>query len=175
MDLGFTPGLSAPPATETVWLPKGTYFPVHTMQSYSSYGAGVGSKLRFELSQDVIVKGYLIAMAGDTAEGTVQNAMTASKIPFMGRGGDLRVSVDKVYSYCGDTIAVDFDRSEYRRARDGAILGVISMFTEGDILITRGQQYLAFSDRPQRVCAARTAVVDPPVPAALKALGTTTQ
>jgi hypothetical protein len=169
-ELGFTPGLSVAPTTETVWLAKGTYFPVQTMQSYSSYGAGVGSKLRFELAQDVIVNGHLVAMAGDTAEGTVQNAMTGGA--FFGidyRGADLRVSVDRVFNFCGDIIAVDFDRTEFRKDRVGVFDGNV------DVHIIRGQTYLAFTDRPQRVCGTRTDAADPPVAASLNALGTTTR
>jgi hypothetical protein len=152
---GFTPGLSeAPTNVETVWLPKGTLFPVQTMQSYSSYSAAPGGKIRYELVQDVYANGHLVAMKGDTAEGTVQNAMTGGG--FFGinvRGANLRVSVDKVYNFCGDTIAVDFDRSEFRRSRIGIIQPILPItLGDVDVHVIRSQQYVAFADRPQRVC-----------------------
>ncbi len=53
---------------QSVWLPKGTLFPVHTMQSYSTYEARPYGKIRFELDQDVVINGFLVAMKGDTAK-----------------------------------------------------------------------------------------------------------
>jgi hypothetical protein len=170
----FTPGLSAPPRNlQAAFLPKGVIFPVQTMQSYSAYGSAPGSKVRYELLQDVVINGFLFAMKGDTAEGTVQAAHEGSAFPLRGIGGgsDLRVSVDKVYNFCGDTIAVDFDRSEYRDFRGNwnwLMLVGIGFFLkpDKDVHIVRGQQYAAFSNRPQHVCAAPTTQPDSEAPAA---------
>jgi hypothetical protein len=167
---GFTPGLQQPPTNvATVWLPKGTLFPVQTMQSYSSYSAAPGGKIRYELVQNVIVNGYMVAMKGDTAEGTVQDAMTGEAFfGFSFRGANLRVSVDKVYNFCGDTIAVDFDRSEFRRSRTGLDLGDV------DVHVIRSQQYMAFADRPQHVCGVAASGATDPANGS-KALWTTTR
>jgi hypothetical protein len=95
----------------------------------------------------VIVNGTVIAKAGDTAYGKVQEAHHGNEwLPlFGGNGSLLRVSVEEVYNFCGDAIHVDFDRSEYRTSE----LGLFS--SNKDIVIAKGQQYLAETDRPQRV------------------------
>jgi hypothetical protein len=38
------------------------------MQSYSTYEARPYGKIRFELDQDVVINGFLVAMKGDTAK-----------------------------------------------------------------------------------------------------------
>jgi hypothetical protein len=89
-------------------------------------------------------------------------------------GSDLRVSVERIFNYCGDTISVDFDRSEYRNFRGNwnllMLIGVgFFLKPDKDVHIVRGQKYAAFTDRPQRVCALPTNAPDTvPPPDALQ-------
>jgi hypothetical protein len=160
-----TPGLT--------FLPKGTHIAVHTMAGYNSYASLAGEKIRYEVTDDVVVDGFVIAKAGDTAYGKVQEASRGEcGVSFIicwagPKGSSLRVSVDEVYNFCGDTIHVDFDRSEYR---SGAWSGFGLFGNNKDIVIAKGQQYLAEADRPQRVCGAQTTSGD--LPARRQALRT---
>lgn len=156
-----TDGLAQPPRNlQSVWLPKGTLFPVHTMQSYSTFEARLNGKLRFELDQDVVVNGLLVAMKGDAAEGSFP-AIMPGRSSFFGSRSDssFQVTIDAMYNFCGDKIDVDFDRTEYRGANM-------------DLHIIRGQEYVSFTSRPQRVCGISTTEANSPIPST--ALYTTT-
>ncbi|MFY9781641.1 MAG: hypothetical protein WAJ85_14160 [Candidatus Baltobacteraceae bacterium] len=147
------------PNTVTVFIPKDTLAVVRTTRAYNSYSAHTGEKVEYELVQDLIVNGYVVAKAGDAAEGMVQEGQ-AGETGFYGIGNksaNLRVSVDEIYNFCGDTIHTDFDRSEYRR-RQG-------MFGENkDVQIIKGQMYVPVVNRPQRVCGEPTAEAPAPIP-----------
>jgi hypothetical protein len=167
-----TPGVaSVPNDVQTMWLPKGVSFPVHTMQSYSGYEARDGSPIRLEVTQDVIVAGRLVAMSGDTAIGhfivaqrgkisTFDNPDVGLVGVFGSRASLLQMTIDRVYSYCGDEIVTDFDRTEYRRKRFGFLFDA-----DVDQHIIRGQEYVAFTYRPQRVCSTPTTASMGPIPA----------
>jgi len=148
-----TPATTLAPATTStpVIVPKGTVFYVATRRSYKSYGASTGTKVTYELVQDAIVDGYVVAKAGDAAQGEILNAHEGKPAGFLtnAEGANLRVSVDKIFTFCGDTIDIDFARSEYRR-RQGAFGGKV------DIEISKGQKYAAPSERAQKVCAEKT-------------------
>jgi hypothetical protein len=145
---------------DTVLIPKDTIVVVRTIQDLNSYSAKTGAKLRYEVLQDVIVNGHVIAKAGDTAQGAVQEGQAGDAAGLFGLGykaANLRVSVDEVYNFCGDTIHVDFDRSEYRR-RQGAF------GSNKDVQIVKGQKYAAYTDRVQRLCGEATTEAELPVP-----------
>lgn len=154
--------------TDTILIPRETIVVVETLQGYNSYGAQTGEKLRYQVAQDVIVNGYVIAKAGDTAYGAVQGAQAGRMGGYYGIGykaADLRVSVDEVYNFCGDTMHVDFDRSEYRR-RQG-LFG-----SNADVQVTKGQKYAAVTDRVQKVCGEITTEAPLPIPSdALRTAG----
>jgi hypothetical protein len=147
------------PNTVRVFVPKDTLAVVRTTRAYNSYSAHTGEKIEYELVQDLIVNGYVVAKAGDTAEGMVQEGQ-AGETGFYGIGNksaNLRVSVDVIYNFCGDTIHTDFDRSEYRR-RQG-------MFgSNKDVQIIEGQMYVPVVNRPQRVCGEPTSEAPAPIP-----------
>jgi hypothetical protein len=153
-----TPTVS-PSATSTVVVPKGTIFVVATRRSYKSYGASTGTKVSYDLTQDVIVAGYLVAKIGDSAQGEILNAHEGKAAGFFSdaQGANLRLSVDKIFTFCGDSLETDFARSEYRR-RQGAFGGKV------DLEISKGQQYIVPSERPQKVCGEKTDAVQLPVP-----------
>ena len=138
-------------ASTPVVLPKGTVFYVSTRRSYKSYGASTGTKVTYELVQDVIVNGYVVAKTGDAAQGEILNAHEGKAAGFFtnAEGANLRLSVDKVFTFCGDTIDTDFARSEYRR-KQGLFGGKM------DLEISKGQKYTVPSERVQKVCGEKT-------------------
>jgi len=101
-------GVPAPAATAAastaMLVPKGTMIVVAIRRSYKSYGLSTGTKVTYELVQDVIVDGHLIAKAGDVAEGQILNAHEGKSTLFAQEGANLRVSVDKLFTYCSDSI-----------------------------------------------------------------------
>jgi hypothetical protein len=155
--LGVTVTPSASPATEQVLVPGGTVVVVKTRHGINSYGEEAGAKLLYEVAQDVIVNGYLIAQAGDVAEGVIVSAQAGQDDAFSQRAANLRVSVDTIYNFCGDKLDADFVRSEYRR-RQGAF------GSHKDVEIIKGQMYQVPTERPQRVCAVRTTEMPLPIP-----------
>jgi hypothetical protein len=148
----------APPSAGTqVLVPRGTLVVVTTNRGTNSYGDQTGSKLTFTLVQDVIVNGYVIAKAGDVAEGAISNSEAGRDDFFTQKAANLRISVDRVYNFCGDTLSTDFTRSEYRR-RQG------TMGSHKDVEIAKGQMYQVPTERPQRVCAEATTAHPLPIP-----------
>lgn len=157
-----TPNPAQPLATASasiVLIPKDTMFVVATRRSYKSYGASTGTKVSYDLVQDVIVDGYVVAKTGDSAEGEILNAHEGKPAGFFtaAEGANLRLSVDKIFNFCGDTIETDFARSEYRR-RQG-------MFGQKvDLEISKGQQYAVPAERVQKICGEKTNEQPLPVP-----------
>jgi hypothetical protein len=146
-------------AATSVLVPKGTIIVVETRRSYKSYGASSGTKITYDVSADVVVGGVLIARAGDAAEGQILNAHEGKSNYWTGEqeGANLRISVDKIYNYCGDVIETDFARSEYR-ARQG-IFG-----SKKDVEISKGQKYQVPTQRAQKVCGEATSQDTAPIP-----------
>jgi hypothetical protein len=145
------------------FIPKGTPVVVRAMQSVHSFGARTGSKFRFEVAQDVIYDGRVFAEAGDTAVGAVQEGQAGRQwllgwVLGLNSGANLRFSVDSVFNFCGDTLHVDFDRTEFRTAELGFFLGNV------DVTVAKGQKYVAHTDRPQRVCADPTSAEPESIP-----------
>ena len=148
------------PGMVTVMIPKDEMLVVKTLQSLNSYSAHTGERIRYEIVQDFIVAGYLIAKSGDIAEGSVQEGQSGNAGGFYGIGykaANLRVSIDRVYTFCGSTIELAFDRSEYRR-RQG-LFG-----SNKDVTIIKGQEYVPIVDHPQQACAVRTDAAAQPIP-----------
>jgi hypothetical protein len=153
----------------TVFVPKGTLAVVRTTRAYNSYSAHTGEKIEYELVQDLIVNGYVVAKAGDAAEGMVQEGQAGDAGGFYGIGykaANLRVSIDAIYNFCGDTLHTDFDRSEYRR-RQG-LFG-----SNKDVEVIKGQMYVPVVNRPQKVCGEPTSA--PPLPIPSDAIQTATK
>lgn len=150
---------SPSPAPATVLVPKGTLIVVAVRRSYKSYGASTGTKLTYDVIQDVIVNGFVIAKEGDVAEGEILNAHEGKTNWLTGEteGANLRISVDKVFNFCGDTIVIDFARSEFRN-KQGLFGG------KKDVEISKGQKYQVPTERPQKVCAEVTTATPMPVP-----------
>ena len=143
--------------TSTVLVPKGVLVVVRTVEGHNSYSAQTGEKWHYEVVNDVIVNGYVVARAGDDAEGGVQEAQQGKDDLFNYKAATLRVNVDQIHNFCGDTLFVRFDRSEYRR-RQG-LFG-----SNKDVTIVRGQLYVPVVSRPQKACGAPTSATPAPIP-----------
>ena len=146
---------SASPAAALV--PKGTIVVVATRRSYKSYGASTGTKVTYDVVQDVIVNGFVVVREGDSAEGETLNAHEGKDTLFEHSGGNLRLSVDKVFTYCGDSLEMDFARSEFRN-RSGMLGG------KKDVEVSKGQRYAAPTERAQKVCGMKTTATPLPIP-----------
>jgi hypothetical protein len=144
-------------SVRTVLVPRGTLIVVSTNRGINSYGDQTGSKVTFTVAQDVIVDGYVVVKKGDVAEGAVANSQAGRDDFFTQKAANLRLSVDRIFSFCGDTIDGDFQRSEYRR-RQG-FLG-----SHKDVEVIKGQLYQVPTERPQRVCAEPTTEQPLPIP-----------
>lgn len=151
------PTPAAADATATVLLPRGTVVVVKTRHGINSYGQGAGVKVTYEVVQDVIVSGYVVAKAGDAAEGVVESAQEGENNFFSTKAANLRVTVDTIYNFCGDKIDTDFERSEYRQ-RQGF------MGSHKDVEIIKGQMYQVPTERAEKVCAERTTEQPLPIP-----------
>lgn len=144
--------------TTPVLVPKDTPLVVRTIEGHNSYSAQTGQRWHYELVADIVVNGYVVARAGDDVEGVVQEAQQGKDDYFSYKAANLRVAVDEVHSFCGDTIHVRFDRSEYRR-RQG-LFG-----SNKDVTIVKGQMYVPLVSRAQKVCGVATSATPAPIPA----------
>jgi hypothetical protein len=135
-----------------VFVPKGTVVVVQTTEGLSSYAASSREPIDYQVSQDVVVNGYLIAKAGDDASGIVLEAQQGSAH----KAADLRVDVETVNNFCGDALKVRFIRTEYRR-RKGTFGDAV------DVQVDKGQKYAAAVAYPQKLCAIATTEPNPPI------------
>lgn len=110
--------------------------------------------------QDVVVNGHVIAKAGDAASGIVLEAQQGNQGGMYGIGwkaANLRIDVETVQNFCGDSIPMNFIRSEYRR-RQG-IFG-----SHQDLEVVKGQKYLATVAHAENVCGEPTTATPLPAP-----------
>lgn len=152
------PVVGAPTSTATVFVPKGTVVVVQPTEGLSSYAAAPGEPIDYQVAQDLIIDGYVVAKAGDDASGMVLEAQQG-KAGYYGigyKGGDLRVAVKQVNNFCGDTLKVTFVRTEFRR-RQG-LFG-----SNKDVQIVKNQKYAATVAYPQKICGLATSEKNPAV------------
>jgi hypothetical protein len=150
--------VGAPTNTSMVFVPKGTVVVVQPTEGLSSYAAAPGEPVDYQVAQDVVVNGYVVAKTGDNASGLVLEAQQG-KAGYYGIGykaGDLRIAVKQVNNFCGDTLKVNFIRTEYRR-RQG-LFGA-----NKDVQVAKGQKYAAIVAYPQKVCGAATTERNPAI------------
>lgn len=172
-------------ATRPVTVPAGTPVVVMTTAEMLSNKVRAKDAADYVLASDVIVNGHVVARAGDSASGVVKDARagtaTATRV---GRGlgrlagglvglsalggaiggaagssadkyANLRLTVDAVKTFCGDTLRVDFDRSEYHPSERDATTPV---------KVVKGQRYVATVATEQTVCGVATGDAPPAVP-----------
>lgn len=157
---------------------KDTPIVVQTYNAVNSATFRPGERVAYTVTQDVIVNGALIARAGDAAEGVVEDAQQGKKVragtvgaamgpvgmvagstvnKYASKGANLRVSVTSVRTFCGDTIALSFVRSEYHRPKRFGKVATVQ--------IAKGQKYVATVAADTEVCATPTLRTPSPIPA----------
>jgi hypothetical protein len=132
-------------------------------------GAGTNSevhKVKFEVTQDIILKGHVIAKAGDLAEGEYTNQNNITKRVFStNESQEVALDVDDIVNFCGDTIHVEFERTFVGGARGGFMSFGIHAH---DAVFAKGSIVKAQTDRPQKnICAEATTATPGPVPSPL--------
>ncbi len=172
-------------AGERVVVPAGTPVVVQTTAELLSNTVHAGDPAAYVVASDVIVNGHVVAHAGDPAAGIVKDARAGSATATrIGRGlgrmvgglvgagalggalggaagsaadryANLRLTVESVSSFCGDTVRVSFDRSEYHPSeRDAA----------KPVKVAQGQRYVALVAAEQTVCGTLTSAAPAAVP-----------
>jgi hypothetical protein len=160
------PTPAPPTSSPTVYIPRGTVMFVTVTKDIRVGGAGTNSevhKVKFEVTQDVIFKGYVIAKAGDLAEGEYTNQNNITKRVFStNESQEVALDIDDIVNFCGDTIHVEFERTFVGGARGGFMSFGIhahdAVFAKGSILKVQ-------TDRPEKnICAEATTATPGPVP-----------
>ncbi len=163
----------SPPASSsnspTVYIPRGTVMFVTVTKDIRVGGAGTSSevhKVKFDVTQDVILKGYVIAKAGDLAEGEYTNQNNITKRVFStNESQEVALDVDDIVNFCGDTIHLQFERTFVGGARGGFMSFGIHAH---DAVFAKGPILKAQTDRPQKnICAEATVATPGPLPSPL--------
>jgi hypothetical protein len=170
--MGIAGARSAPaPSTSspTVYIPRGTVVYVTVTKDIRVGGAGTSSevhKVKFEVAQDVILKGYVIAKAGDLVEGEYTNQNNITKRVFStNESQEVALDVDDAINFCGDTIHMQFERTFVGGARGGFMSFGIHAH---DAVFAKGSILKAQTDRPQKgICAEVSTATPGPVPSPL--------
>ncbi|HEY6327559.1 MAG TPA: hypothetical protein VIW73_13725 [Candidatus Cybelea sp.] len=159
----------SPASSPTVYVPRGTVIYVTVTKDIRVGGAGANSevhKVKFEVTQDAIVNGHVIARAGDLAEGEYSNQTNITKRVFSTNvSQEVALDVDDIVNFCGDTIHLQFERTFVGGARGGFMSFGIHAH---DAVFAKGSILKAETDRPERnVCAEATAATPAPAPSPL--------
>lgn len=120
-------------------------------------------KVKFAVAQDVIYNGYVIAKAGDLAEGHYDTQTNETKRTFeTNTSQELTLDIDDVVNFCGDTIHMGFERTFVGGVRSG----FLSFGVHGhDAVFGKGSVLEASTDRFEKsVCAEATTATPPPLP-----------
>lgn len=164
--LAATPAPNALPSASTTYIPRGVPIYVSVTKDIRVGGAGSNSevhKVKFDVTQDVIEKGFVVAKSGDLAEGEYTNQSNVTKRVFSENiSQEVALDIDDIVNFCGDTIHVQFERTFVGGARGGFMsFGVHAhdaVFAKGSVLKTK-------TDRPQKgVCAEPTSAAVAPAP-----------
>ena len=160
---------NAAPSSVTTSVPKGTAIVVQTYNAINSATFHPGEHLAFTVTDDVIVNGTIVAKAGDRAEGVVDDAQQGRKVhagtagvllgpagavagaaanKAASKGADLRVSVDTLQTFCGQTIPLSFVRSEYHKPKRFQKMTSVE--------IAKGQKYVTTVAADTTACSTPT-------------------
>ena len=163
------PTLAPSASSPAVRIPRGTVLFVTVTKDIRVGGAGTNSevhKVKFEVTQDIILNGYIVAKAGDLAEGEYTNQNNITKRVFStNESQEVALDIDDIVNFCGDTIHTEFERTFVGGARGGFMSFGIHAH---DAVFAKGSILKAQTDRPEKdICAEATAATPGPVPSPL--------
>lgn len=135
-------------------VPEGTEVKLRMLESLSSATATEGQRFNLELDDDIRIDGTVVVPRGAKAVGTVMNA---KKKGFMGKGGELNITLD--YISVGD------DRIRLRAAqgKEGTdkvgttvvltvLFGPLGLLKRGhDVVVNSGMIMTAFVDQTTKL------------------------
>lgn len=116
-------------------VPRGTLIRVKIDEELDGYRNLAGSKLHFTVLESVKIGGSDVVQKGDIGIGIIQD----------GGHGILKISVDKIYTFCGDALDMNFEFTAPDRRRAFA-RGALSQ-------IHKNTEFEPVTLRLQRVCA----------------------
>ncbi|MDD2201340.1 MAG: hypothetical protein PHP20_00050 [Firmicutes bacterium] len=99
-------------------IPAGIMVSVRLLDALNSATSIVGETFRIEVLEDIIIDGAVVVPAGSPGVGKVTLAVPAKS---MGRAGELRLSMNAIYTY--DDIPVLVEANEQTAARDVELAG----------------------------------------------------
>ncbi len=146
------------PNTTSIFVPRGVVVPVTVTKDVRVGGANAATaqqsgKVRFAVTQDVVVDGYIIAKAGDLVEGHYDSATNVTHRTFSTNASqEVILSLDDAVNFCGDTLHLNFERTFVGGTRSGFLsFGVHAH----DAVFSKGLILRADTDRGEKsVCAA---------------------
>jgi hypothetical protein len=157
------------PTAGTIVVQRHVVIPILLAKDVRVGGAGNANeekKVKFEVAQDVIYAGFIIAKKGDLAEGHYTTQKNVTKRYFSTDvSQEVALDVDDVVNFCGDTIHMEFERTFVGGVRGG-------IFSFGahahDAVFSKGTVLEAESDRLEKsVCAEKTTLAALPLPEAI--------
>lgn len=158
--------LVAQSAATTTSVARGVMIPILVTKDIRVGATGTSEgehTIKLAVAQDVILNGYVIAKAGDLAEGHYNTQTNQTKRTFENEESmELTLDIDDIVNFCGDTIHTEFERTFVGGARSGFLsFGV----HEHDAVFGKGSILAAATDRFEKsVCAAATSATPPPLP-----------
>ncbi|MBV8198575.1 MAG: hypothetical protein JO263_10595 [Candidatus Eremiobacteraeota bacterium] len=162
------PPPTAPPLP-SIYIARGTVIPVTVTKDVRVGASGTDveeRKVRFAVTQDVIVDGYVIAKAGDLVEGHFTNQQNVTHRTFeTTTSQEVTLDLDDAVNFCGDTIHLGFERTFVGGVRSGFLsFGVHAH----DAVFGKGLVLKAATDRAERsICAQPTSATPLPLPGKL--------
>jgi hypothetical protein len=162
-------GLVSLPTTATgttVTLGRGIIVPVLVTKEVRVGASGSSQeehKVKFAVDQDVIYQGYVIAKAGDLAEGHYDTQTNQTKREFSTTTSEeVDFYLDDLVNFCGDTVYLGFERTFVGGVRSGFLsFGVHAH----DAVVGKGDVLEASTDRVQKhVCAEPSTETEKPLP-----------
>jgi hypothetical protein len=142
--------------------------PVHLVlsENLSSASATTGQTISFEVSEDVLVSGFLVIPRGSLAWGTVTDAQAKRRL---GRAGHLDVNIDKVRLADGEKVLLSATSHAKGGSHTAAMTGAIVatslvvwpaapffLFMHGkDVTIPKGTKIEAFINGDATLDAAK--------------------
>jgi hypothetical protein len=136
----------APDSTKTLLLLDSTPIRMKIDKTISSADAQVGDEVSFEVTEDVVIDGFLVVPKGATAIGVVNEAEPKKSL---GRGGKLSVLVRSVRMANNDQVVV---RSGGEGKGSSTTAGVVIPVMHGkDITFPKGMEFTAYVNGDTRL------------------------